>query len=356
MEQEDSKQEAIRLHNQPPRTRRLNKRNLTIAAIAIGLTVAAALYGSLLATGTQSDNGPKSQVVVNTSLGTLSGLGPHKVTQPPPPPAALRPAAITPPPAPVMLHSPIFAQAAGNGEAQPAPRDIKLPAPGTGVLNPRDADNRQDEKLAFAAEQRMPPSPRVSLPVPLATRYTLKSGTVIPAVLVTGMNSDLPGMVIGQVSQPVFDTVSGQYLLIPQGSKVISEYNSTISYGQTRVQLAAVSLHLPNGSTVNIGSMPIVDQSGYTGLSGDVDNHWDRVAAAIGATGALAYAGSWATKALPDAGATAAAIALSNNTNQIGSQIVAKQLQIQPTITLPPGSRFNILLSRDLIIPPYDGQ
>jgi type IV secretion system protein TrbI len=349
--------EAIRLRTSPPRTRRLNKKSLTLAAMIVGLAVAAALYWSLLRSANDSHETAPAPIVIGHDLGTLSDLGPRRVPQP----VALAPAPVAPaplsPPAAVELHSPIFAQMQEN-DSQAAGSRIRLPVPDTGAgnLNARDNDNRQDEKRAFAETLRKAPPPQAALPQPMITPYTLKSGSIIPGVLITGLSSDLPGMVVGQVSQPVYDTVSGTHLLIPQGSKIISEYNSTITYGQTRVQLASVSLHLPDGSTLDIGSLPIVDQSGYTGLTGDVDNHWDRIAAAIGATGALAYAGNWASRSLPDAGAAAAVSAINANANQVGAQILQKQLQIQPTITLPPGSRFNILLSRDLIIPPYKGQ
>lgn len=344
--------EAIRLHAPPPRTRRLNKKSLTLLAFGLGLIVIAALYGTLTAPDIDRERVAPAQVVISQDMGVLTGLGTRPAT--PPVRAATRPAPLPPPvPAPA-LRSPVFSPTE-NSEQDAAP-PARPALPGAPEHNPRDADNRQDEKLAFAASPRRPPPPQAALPLPMLTPYTLKSGTVIPGVLITGLNSDLPGMVVGQVSQPVYDTVSGRHLLIPQGSKVITEYNSTITYGQTRVQLASVSLHLPDGSTVDVGSLPIVDQSGYTGLTGNVDNHWDRIAAAIGATGALAYAGNWAGQLTQSAGAAAAVAAINANANQVGNQIVQKQLQIQPTITLPPGSRFSILLSRDLIIPPYKGQ
>lgn len=223
----------------------------------------------------------------------------------------------------------------------------------------RDADNRQDDKQAFLAQDRSAQlDTKVSLPQPLLSPYTIKAGTPIPGALVTGINSDLPGKIVGRVTEPVYDTVTGHYLLIPQGATIMADYDSVITYGQSRVQAVTVSVSLPDGATVPLGKMAFVDQQGYAGLTGSVDNHWDRIGAVAGITGAFAFLTNWAAGG-GNGGygylspKQAAAQAAADQLSQAGSQIMQKQLQIQPTITVAPGSRFNILLSQDVIVKPY---
>lgn len=222
----------------------------------------------------------------------------------------------------------------------------------------RDTDNRQDDKQAFLAQDRSAQlDTKVSLPQPLLSPYTIKAGTPIPGALVTGINSDLPGKIVGRVTEPVYDTVTGHYLLIPQGATIMADYDSVITYGQSRVQAVTVSVSLNDGSTVSLGKMAFVDQQGYAGLTGSVDNHWDRIGAVAGITGAFAFLTNWAAGGGSSYGylspKQAAAQAAADQLSQAGSQIMQKQLQIQPTITVAPGSRFNILLSQDVIVKPY---
>lgn len=143
--------------------------------------------------------------------------------------------------------------------------------------NPRESDSRQDEKESFlSAERRVATQLEQKLAV-ARSPYELMGGTLIPAVLITGLNSDLPGKILGQVSQNVFDTRSGRYLLLPQGTKLLGEYDSRIAYGQERVLIVWTRLILPNGKSVTLEGMPGVDLSGYAGVSDQVNNHYGRL-------------------------------------------------------------------------------
>jgi type IV secretion system protein VirB10 len=113
-----------------------------------------------------------------------------------------------------------------------------------------------------------------NLPLPQQFPYELKAGTIIPGIMLTGINSDLPGNVIGQVSENVWDTSTGKYVLIPKGTKILGVYDSQVTFGQKRVLLVWNRLVFPNGATLNIAGSPGIDQAGYAGLSGRVNEHW----------------------------------------------------------------------------------
>ena len=182
--------------------------------------------------------------------------------------------------------------------------------------------------------------------------YQVMAGNLIPASLVTGLNSDLPGQVIGQVTENVFDTVTGQHLLIPQGSRLIGRYDSVIAFGQSRALVVWTRLILPNGDSIQLDNLPGSDGQGFAGLKDKVDRHtWQFIKGA--ALSSLLSIGSELasddtdrlTRALQDAGQDTANIA--------GQRIIDRNLNVQPTLTVRQGWRFNVIVSRDLILQPY---
>jgi type IV secretion system protein VirB10 len=189
--------------------------------------------------------------------------------------------------------------------------------------------------------------------------YELKAGTVIPTVLITGMNSDLPGQVLGQVRENVYDTVSGNYLLIPQGSRLVAAYDSMVAWGQQRVLVCWNRLIRPDGSSIQLDCMPGVDLAGYSGFADEIDNHWWRIISGAAFASLLAATAQRSQgdvagfqPSFPQLWATNAA----GSINQAGQQLTQKNLQIQPTITVRPGFSVNVFVSRDLILPPYHPQ
>ncbi len=185
--------------------------------------------------------------------------------------------------------------------------------------------------------------------------FEIKAGTMIPAALITGLNSDLPGEIIGQVTEHVFDTRSGQHLLIPQGTKIIGRYNADIGYGQDRAQIIWDRLIMPNGNSTQLEAMVGTDKAGYAGLSDRVDHHLGRLVGAVILSSFISVGANLATDggnditdALGDAAAQQAA--------QVGSQIVDRQLDVRPTITARPGFRLNILVGKDVILQPYHAE
>ncbi|MEE4454332.1 TrbI/VirB10 family protein [Novosphingobium resinovorum] len=178
---------------------------------------------------------------------------------------------------------------------------------------------------------------------------TLLTGSVISASLITGLNSDLPGMVIAQVTQNAYDTVTGQILLVPQGARLIGKYDSVVAYGQRRALVIWQRLILPNGSSVQLDNMPATDQSGYAGVADKVDFHtWTllkgvAIATMLGVGTELTIDGeSDLVEAIRESAQT--------NTARAGDQITQRNLDIQPTITVRPGAPVRLLVTRDLVL------
>jgi type IV secretion system protein TrbI len=240
-----------------------------------------------------------------------------------------------------------LAQRGGGGAPGAVPVSANLSA--------RDDANRQDDKTEFAARPRDTDFDLHATVQRPRSPYTLFAGTILPCVLTQGINSDLPGQIGCMISQNVYDTVTGQHLLLPQGTKVIGTYDSRIAYGQERVLVVWTRLLRPDGSTLSLEGMPGIDLSGYAGLTGHVNNHYLRLlggvvlgsvlgASAQIAVGANSQNPSFAQLAIQGAG---------QNINEAGQQITRKNLNIQPTIEVPPGGRLNIFATKDLILPPW---
>ncbi|GGI34072.1 MULTISPECIES: TrbI/VirB10 family protein [Bradyrhizobium] len=219
--------------------------------------------------------------------------------------------------------------------------------------------NAQDRKLAFvnAATDRRTTSPDRLVKAP--SPYVVQAGSVIAGALITGIRSDLPGMITAQVSENVYDTPTGRFLLIPQGARLTGIYDSQVSFGQSRVLLVWTRLIMPNGRSVVLERQPGTDTQGYAGLEDQVDNHWGELfkAAALStflAVGSEAGAGSDASNS-NSAIIGALRRGASDSLNQAGQQVVRRSLNIQPTLTIRPGYPVRVLVNRDLILEPYRG-
>lgn len=190
--------------------------------------------------------------------------------------------------------------------------------------------------------------------------FEIKAGTIIPASLITGINSDLPGEIIAQVSENVFDTATGRYLLVPQGSRLVGKYDSLISYGQGRALVVWNRLILPDGDSIDLEAMPGADQSGAAGLQDETDHHRWAFAGAL-AVSALLSLGPSIAQSIAESGQsgtstnvyTAPASALGSNTSQIGENMLNRELNRPNTITVRPGWPLNVLINRDLVMRGY---
>ncbi len=192
--------------------------------------------------------------------------------------------------------------------------------------------------------------------------YQIMAGTVIPGVMITGINSELPGQIIGQVRENVYDTVTGNYLLIPQGTKVIGRYDSVIAYGQERVLIIWNRLIMPDGSSLLLDSMPGTDLGGYAGLKDKVNNHYLKLAAGVIlstflSVGASVSAGTPGYHDRDDGYDIKNKFAenAGQGINKAGQKIVGKMLNIQPTLEIRPGFTFNVMVNKDIILKPYKG-
>lgn len=221
-----------------------------------------------------------------------------------------------------------------------------------------DDQNQQGEKRGFARENRNDfPYLKTTLLTPISP-YEVKAGTILPGVLITGINSDLPGEILAQARENVYDTATGRYLLIPLGSRFVGEYDSKVSYGQERVLVIWTRIIMPNGNSISLENMPGVDLSGYAGVTGWVNNHYGKLitgvvlGSMIGAGAQVAVGGQGAPNVPPSFGQLFVAGA-AGNLNQAGQRITEKNLNLQPTIQVEPGQKINIFVTKDMIFKPY---
>jgi type IV secretory pathway VirB10-like protein len=218
--------------------------------------------------------------------------------------------------------------------------------------------NGQDRKLLFvnASVDRRTTSPdRLSRP---ASPFVVQAGSIIPAALLTGIRSDLPGQITAQVTENIYDSPTGRARLIPQGSRLIGVYDSRVAFGQSRVLLVWTRLVLPNGRSIALERQQGADAGGYSGLEDEVDHHWAELfkAALLSTTlGVGAELGSGADGGSNTDILQALRLSAANSLNQTGQQVVQRNLNIQPTLTIRPGFPVRVIVNRDLVLQPYRG-
>ena len=189
------------------------------------------------------------------------------------------------------------------------------------------------------------------------SEFELKAGWIIPAVLITGINSDLPGEILAQISQNIYDTASGKHLLIPQGSKVVGSYSSNIVYGQKRILVAWNKVIFPSGDALNLSNMQGTSTDGYSGFKDKVNNHYFRIFGSALLLSSITAGISLADKSDGHQTETASDKAMSAAINQIGqvaSEMIRKNMNIAPTLEIRPGYKFNIFVTKDIILEPLE--
>ena len=216
--------------------------------------------------------------------------------------------------------------------------------------------NHQRDKEAFLTEAAAI-EPYLAKPLlkPVSA-FELKAGSIIPGALVTAINTDLPGQVIGQVTENVFDTVTGKYLLIPQGSRLLGKYQSLVTNGQNRALVVWQRLIFPNGNSIVLDGMPGTDEAGMSGLQDQVDYHLDKLAEAAALTTAIAYGGNLARNPQTGNGYNSGDVigdTVAQQANRVGEKIIDRQLDVQPTITIRTGWPLRVLVNKDMILEPY---
>lgn len=245
---------------------------------------------------------------------------------------------------------------AANGEPQePASAPAPIPTDQAKVsLDPANDPNAQGRKAEFVGsldrQGDINPHSLIAAPSP----YLLSAGSVISASLITGLRSDLPGLVTAQVTERVYDTATGRILLIPQGARLVGSYDSVMAFGQKRALVVWQRIMLPDGSSLRIDNVPATDASGYAGLQDKVDFHtWALLKGVVlstllGVSSELAFTGD---------GDLVQAIRQStqDNVSRAGDQITQRNLNIQPTITIRPGAPVRLVVQKDLILAPWRG-
>jgi type IV secretion system protein VirB10 len=242
------------------------------------------------------------------------------------------------------------------------------PAPASSSETPANApmssdeafsQNGQDRKLAFVnapADRRTTSPNRLVRP---ASPFVVQAGTVIAAALITGIRSDLPGQITAQVTETVYDTPTGRARLIPQGARLIGTYDSQVAFGQSRVLLVWTRLIMPNGRSIVLERQPGADAAGYSGLEDEVDYHWKELLGAAALSTLLAVGTE--VNSGTDVNNTNSAIiqalrrGAGDSINQTGQQLVRRNLNIQPTLTIRPGFPVRVIVNHDLILEPYRG-
>ncbi len=212
----------------------------------------------------------------------------------------------------------------------------------------------QDKQLAFLnapIDRRTTSSDRVMAP---ASPFVLQAGAVIPAALITGIRSDLPGQITAQVTENIYDSPTGRILLVPQGTRIIGQYDNNVQFGQRRVLLVWNRLIMPNGRSIVLERQPGADTQGYAGLEDGVGYHWWDLAKAAGLSTLLAVGSELA---ISDENRLLRAIRSGgqDTINDAGQQIVRRQLNVAPTLTIRPGFPVRIVVTRDLVLEAYRG-
>jgi type IV secretion system protein VirB10 len=379
----------MRLRGETPRVTRLSRKALA----GIGLVASVGIGGALIyALQTHPTNKASEELYSTDSRATADGLAglPHDYTGVPKlgPPlpgdlgrpilnaqnrgqAVPTPGIAVPNPGPSAeeqrrfqeietartskLYSSTETRAAST-EASPAPNPQPAPNLASLGLAPQPATpSAQDRQTAFLnadADRKTVAPDRVATP---ASRNILQAGAVIPAAMITGIRSDLPGQITAQVTENVYDSPTGRILLVPQGTRIIGQYDNNVGFGQSRVLLAWNRLIFPNGRSIVLERQPGADAEAYAGLQDGVDYHWWELFKAAALSTLLSVGSEAGNSGNESDIARALREGASNSTSQIGQQIVGRQLNIAPTLTIRPGFPVRVIVTHDLVLEPYGG-
>lgn len=214
------------------------------------------------------------------------------------------------------------------------------------------AQERQAAFLDAAVDRRTVSPDRVAAP---ASPYILQAGSIVSAALITGIRSDLPGQITAQVTENVYDSPTGRLLIIPQGARLIGQYDNGVGFGQRRVLLVWNRIIMPNGRSIVLERQPGADSEGYAGLEDGVDYHWRELFKAAALSTLLSIGAETGSSSGESDIVRALRQGASNSISQIGQQIVGRQLDIAPTLTIRPGFPVRVIVTHDLVLEPYEG-
>ena len=378
---------AFQLRGDPPRVMRLSRKALAVVGVVAGLGIGGSLIYALRPPGEKAAQELYNTDSRATSEAITSGprdyaqaprLGPplpgdlgrpivsaqQRGEEVPVPPIGAQPG----PPDPRAQAAEAARQRAaqerdaartssvflGSGGARAGAEPVAapgLPAPSGQEPTQQAAQGDQAGKRAFMAQasnQRTVSVERLAAP---ASPNVVQAGSIISAALITGIRSDLPGQITAQVTANVYDSPTGRILLIPQGARLVGEYDSEVAAGQTRVLLAWDRLILPDGRSIVLERQPGADGAGFAGLQDRINQHWGNLLKAA-AVSTLLGVGAELGAGSEDALTRALRRGSQDTINQTGQQIVRRQLNVQPTLTIRPGHPLRVVLTRDLVLEP----
>lgn len=375
----DNAEKIVRLRGEGPRVVRLSRK-----AVALASAAALALVGAALLFALQPASQDEGEEVFNTAgIAVADGLAsapqdysqvprlgpplpgdlgrpildaqdrgavaalPHVGAQPPPPPQAISPEEVRRQRIEQERDAARGSRLFFGGSARPAAPGPAAAAEtvaasdfSTITPSPPPAFLDRPSELRTASAQGLVSSPSVAI---------LQAGSMIPAALITGIRSDQPGLVTAQVTENVYDSLSGRRLLIPQGARLIGDYASDVGFGQRRVLLAWNRLILPDGRSIVLERQPAADPSGYAGLEDGVDYHWGGVVKAAFVSTLLGVGSELGSGGDSDL-VRALRRGSQDSVNRAGEQIVARELDIRPTLTIRPGYPVRVLVTRDIVM------
>jgi len=371
---------AMRLRPEPPRVTRLSRKMLA----GLGLIAGVGLGGALIYAMQTRNAGKPEELISTDSRATADGLAalPRDYTGPilgPPLPgdlgrpilnAGVQPPAIATPDPSLSAEEQRRQQEIENARtaklfaptetrppasetpttAQPTQQMPDLTALGLGVQPSTPTSiERQNAFLNATPDKRTVSPDRITAP---ASPYVLQAGAVISAALITGIRSDLPGQITAQVTENIYDSPTGRFLVVPQGTRIIGQYSNDVGFGQRRILLIWNRLIFPNGRSIVLERQPGADAEGYAGLEDGVDYHWWELAKAAGLSTLLSVGAELATDN-NDRLISAIRNGAQDTINDAGQQIVRRQLNIAPTLTIRQGFPVRVIVTRDLVLEPY---
>jgi type IV secretion system protein VirB10 len=362
---------TLRLRASPPPVTRLSRRALVIGGAVLGVGLASALGWSLVEHRKAAPEpayapaAPPPDPVINAPRG-YGGLTGAPVLGPPLPGDLGRPImasqagraatglAVAPQTTPVgRAVDPLDPTASAARAAHQAAAASGLFAAGAARVEPTSAAETAAPIPVGAApgpDPRMVSAERLQAP---ASPYLLQAGAIIPAALVTGLRSDIKGPAIAQVTQDVFDSLGGGVLLIPAGARLVGEYDSGLAAGQSRLGVVWTRLILPSGRSIALDKFPSADVRGMTGLEDGVDRHGREVLMAAALSTLLAVGAEAGASDESDL-ARAVRRGASEAAGDVSRQMVGASLARAPTLTIRPGAPLRVLLTRDLVLEPYE--
>lgn len=375
--------DGLRLAGEMPPVMRLSRKTLALAGGAAGLAVGGALLWALRSPGPQEarelyevTNPNRSETITGApaDYGSRPKLGPPLLDDPDRPIVAANETGEKVP-VPGMAQAPAEPPIAAAEQArQRAEQEREAARASRLFLGASSSASRSDgaaqiigssapvaadsppptgasARRAFLASGGASPSESSERIIAPASPFILQAGAVIPAALITGIRSDLPGQISAQVTQNVFDSPTGRLLLIPQGARLVGEYDSEIVAGQSRVLLAWDRLILPGGRSIRLDREPGADASGRAGLEDKVDNHWGRMLRAALISSLLGVGTEISSGGDSDL-VRALRAGTQDGVNEAGRRVVERELSVPPTLTVRPGFAFRVIVTRDLLLEP----